>query len=150
MRRIGVVLVALVVVACGGDGALPGASNGPTAEATRPNNNATALRSSTWHIASIDGQPSTADPPTKVFIGLANAFNGLQVSGLCKTLFGTYKVDGAVLTPALELGEAPDCSADAAAYRQSILEAINGATAWSIAGETLTLTGAKTIVLQRG
>jgi heat shock protein HslJ len=150
MRRFGVVLVALVVVACGGDGAPPGASTGPTVEATRPNNNAAALSNSVWHIDSIDGQPSTADPPTKVYMGLANAFHGIQISGLCKTLFGTYKVVGAGLTPAMEVDEASECSGDAAAYRQSILEAFNGTTGWSIAGDTLTLTGAKTIVLKRG
>lgn len=150
MRRFGVALVALVVVACGGGGGAPGEPGGPTSAPTRPNNDSVVLPNSTWHITSIDGQPSTADPPTKVYIGLLDAFNGLQVSGLCKTLFGRYKLTGAVLTPALELGEAPECSGDAAAYRQSILEAINGATGWSLAGNTLTLTGAKTIVLQRG
>jgi heat shock protein HslJ len=150
MRRFGVALVALVVVACGGGGTTPDDSTSPTNAPTRPSNNAVVLPNSTWHIASIDGQPSTADPPTKVFIGLPNAFNGLQVSGLCKTLFGTYKLDGAALTPALELGEATECTGDAVAYRQSIMEAINGATGWSMAGDTVTLTGARTIVLQRG
>lgn len=150
MRRFGVALVALLVVACGGDGAAPDGPAGPTAEATRPNNNAQALSNSTWHVASVDGQPSTAEPPTKVYIGLANAFHGIQVSGLCQTLFGTYKVSGAALTPAMELDDAPECTGDAAAYRQSIFDAFNGATGWSITGETLTLTGTKTIVLQRG
>ena len=149
MRRFGIAFVALVVVACGGADAGPEGPGGPTSAPTRPNNNAAILPNSVWHIASIDGQPSTADPPTKVFIGLSKAVNGLQVSGLCKTLFGTYELSGAALTPALELGEAPECSGDAAAYRQSVFEAINGATGWSIAGDTLTLTGAKTIVLQR-
>jgi heat shock protein HslJ len=149
MRRFAVALAALVVVACGGGDGAPGGPGGPTAEATRPNNNAQALSNSNWHLVSIDGQPATADPPIKVYIGLANAFHGIQVSGLCETLFGTYKVTGPAVTPALELGEAPECSGDAAAYRASIMEAINGATGWSIAGDTLTLTGAKTILLKR-
>jgi heat shock protein HslJ len=150
MRRFGVALVALVAVACGGGGAVPDGSNGPTVEATRPNNNAVTVSNSTWHITSIDGQPAAADPPTKVYMGLSNAFRGIQVSGLCKTLFGTYKLSGPALTPTMEVDEAPECSGDAAAYRQSILEAFNGATGWSITGTTLTLTGAKTIVLERG
>jgi heat shock protein HslJ len=150
MRRFGIALVALVVVACGGGSAPPDAATGPTAEATRPNNNALALSNSTWHITSIDGQPVAADPPTKVYMGLANAFHGIQVSGLCKTLFGTYKLIGTGLTPTMEVDEAPECTGDAAAYRQSIFEAFNGITSWSIAGGTLTLTGAKTIVLERG
>ena len=141
MRRFGLALVALLVVACGGGAAVPDGAAGPTVDATRPNNNAQALSNSNWQLNSIDGQPATADPPIKVYIGLANAFHGIQVSGLCKTLFGTYKVSGAALTPALELDAASECTGDAAAIRQSIVEAMNGATAWSIAGNTLTLTG---------
>ena len=149
MRRFGLVLVALAVVACGGDGATPDKSVAGTSAPTRALSEAALLPNTQWLIASIDGQPSSADPPTKIFFGLSNAFNGLQVSGLCKTLFGTYRFDGAALTPALELGEATECDADAAAARQSIMEAINGSTAWSVVGDTLTLTGAKTIVLDR-
>jgi len=149
MRRLGFALVALVVVACGGGGANPDGPGGPTSAPTRPSNDFPVLSNSSWHIASIDGQASTADPPTKVFIGLSNALNGFQVSGLCKTLFGTYKKGDAGLTPVLELGEAPECSGDAAAYRQSLLDAFNGATGSTYAGTSLTFTGAKTIVLER-
>ena len=52
--------------------------------------------------------------------------------------------------PALELDEPTGCTADQTAYRKSILEAVNGATGWSVTGDVLTLTGAKTIVLERG
>jgi heat shock protein HslJ len=149
MRRFGVVLMAIVVVACGGDGAPPNASVGPTAS-TRGGSDAVLLRNTTWHIASIDGQPATADPPTKVFFALADTFRSVQVSGLCEPLSGTYSVDEGALKAVLELGETTKCDAAAAAYRQSIVEALNGATAWSVAGDTLTLTGAKTIVLERG
>ena len=151
MPRFGLALVALLVVAaCGGGGASADQPGGPTVAPTRPSNNALVLTNSSWHIVSIDGQPAAADPPTKVFIGLSNAMNGIQVSGLCKTLFGTYKLEGGALTPALEAGDAPECSGDAAAYRQAIVDAINGATGSSYAGDTLTFTGAKTVVLQRG
>lgn len=148
MRRFGVVLVAVLVVACGGGGAPPNASVGPTASA-RGGSEPVLLRNTTWHIASIDGQPATADPPTKLFFGLADAFRSAQVSGLCEPLFGTYGVGAGTLTLVLELGEPTECDAAAAADRQSIMEALNGATAWSVAGDTLTLTGAKTIVLER-
>lgn len=150
MRRFGVVLVAIVVVACGGGGAAPEGPAGPTSASTRGGSEAALLPNTLWHIASIDGQPSTADPPTKVFFGLSSAFRGLQVSGLCETLYGTYGIEGGTLKPALELGEATACDAAGTAYRKSILEAINGATTWSVAGDTLTLTGAKTLVLERG
>jgi heat shock protein HslJ len=149
MRRIGVALVAILVVACGGDGAAPGAAAGPTAS-TRGGSAPALLPNTLWHIASIDGQPSTADPPTKIFFGLTNAFHGLQVSGLCASLFGTYGISGGTLTPALELDEATGCTADQTAYRKAILETVNGATGWSVAGDVLTLTGAKTVVLERG
>jgi heat shock protein HslJ len=149
MRRFGLALVAVVVVACGGGGGGPAGPVDVTSAPTRPSNDSVVLPNSTWVIASIDGTASTADPPTKVFIGLPDAFNGLQISGVCKTVFGTYKLSGASLTPALDPGDTSECAADAAAYRQSILEALNGVTAYSLAGTTLTLTGAKTIVLQR-
>ena len=149
MRRVGLALVAILVVACGGDDAAPVAPVGPTAT-TRGGSAAALLPNTLWHIASIDGQPSTAEPPTKVFFGLTNAFHGLQVSGLCASIFGTYGISGGTLTPALELDEATGCTADQTAYRKSILEAVNGATGWSVTGDVLTLTGAKTIVLERG
>lgn len=149
MRRVGVALVDILVVACGGGGAGPEGSVLPTAT-SRGGSAAALLPNTLWHIASIDGQPSTADPPTKIFFGLTNAFHGLQVSGLCASLFGTYGISGGTLKPALELDEATGCTADQTANRKSILELVNAATGWSVDGDVLTLTGAKTIVLERG
>ena len=151
MRRFGIIMVALMAMGCGG-GTTPEESAARTVLPTQPKSEAALLPNTLWNIVTIDGQPAPADPPTKVSFGLPEAFNGLQVSGLCKTLFGTWKLKGATLAPALELGEpGADCDADGAAYRQLVMEAINGATAWAMPEDrsTLTLTGAKTLVMER-
>jgi putative lipoprotein len=144
-------VIGLLVMACAAPE--PPATSSPTPPPS-PSGVSTSsevvnIRGTLWKLSRLDNRsaPTSGPGAAGLFFGESDLAGDLQGTGPCDTFVGAYHAEGDTLAiKSLQAKTRNDCDSETRTLEQRYVDALKGATRWSIVGDQLTLSGNTVLV----